>query len=114
MLINRQRGSRSCGMKHFGIVMIIARSFAPASSNAPSMSGTALAQIESMSRIFFDGIGVGATLSDIRTSRMLFANTTFARMVGYTVDELTSGMSFLDLTHPDDRERNLQIHAKLT
>lgn len=78
------------------------------------MPGTALAQIESMSRIFFDGIGVGATLSDIRTSRILFANTTFARMVGYTVDELTSGMSFLDLTHPDDRERNFQIHDELT
>jgi PAS domain S-box-containing protein len=77
------------------------------------MPGTDLAQIRSMSRIFFDGIGVGATLSDIRTSRILFANTTFARLVGYSVEELTSGMTFLDLTHPDDRERNFQVHSRL-
>jgi len=78
------------------------------------MPGAAFPQIKSMSRIFFDGIGVGATLSDIRTNQILFANTTFARLVGYTVDELTSGMTFLDLTHPDDRERNFQVHSKLT
>lgn len=78
------------------------------------MPGTALTQIESMSRIFFDGIGVGATLSDIHTTRILFANTTFAQLVGYTVDELTSGMTFLDLTHPEDRERNFQVHSRMT
>jgi PAS domain S-box-containing protein len=78
------------------------------------MSGTALTQITSMSQIFFDGIGVGATISDIQTNRILFANTTFARLVGYTVDELTSGVTFLDLTHPDDRERNFRVHCKLT
>src|SRR6516162_596723 len=79
-----------------------------------SMSGTALSQIESMSRIFFDGIGVGATLSDIHTTQILFANPAFARLVGYTVDELTSGMTFLDLTHPEDRERNFRVHSSMT
>jgi PAS domain S-box-containing protein len=80
-----------------------------------SMSGTAaLAQIESMSRIFFDGISVGATLSDIHTTQILFANRAFARLVGYTVDELTSGMTFLDLTHPEDRERNFRVHSSMT
>ncbi|MGZ5872131.1 MAG: PAS domain-containing protein [Bradyrhizobium sp.] len=67
-----------------------------------------------MSRIFFDGIGVGATLSDIETTRILFANTTFARLVGYTIDELTSGMTFLELTHPEDRERNFKVHSSMT
>jgi PAS domain S-box-containing protein len=80
-----------------------------------SMSGkAALAQIESMSRIFFDGISVGATLSDIYTTQILFANRAFARLVGYTVDELTSGMTFLDLTHPEDRERNFRVHSSMT
>jgi PAS domain S-box-containing protein len=79
-----------------------------------SMSGTALAQIESMSRVFFDGIGVGATLSDIHTTQILFANPAFARLVGYTVSELTSGMTFLDLTHPEDRERNFRVHSSMT
>jgi PAS domain S-box-containing protein len=79
------------------------------------MSGTAaLAQIETMSRIFFDAIGVGATLSDIHTTQILFANPAFARLVGYTVDELTSGMTFLDLTHPEDRERNFRVHSNMT
>ena len=78
------------------------------------MPSTALTQITSMSRIFFDGIGVGATISDLQTNQILFANATFARLVGYTVDELTAGMTFLDLTHPDDRERNFKVHSKLT
>ena len=78
------------------------------------MRPTDLIQIQSMSRVFFDGIGVGATLSDIRSTRILFANTTFARLVGYSVDELTAGMTFLDLTHPEDRERNFTIHSKMT
>jgi len=77
------------------------------------MPGTALAQIKSVSRIFFDGIGVGATLCEIQSTRILFANTTFARLVGYTVDELTAGMSFLDLTHPEDREQNFTVHSRL-
>jgi PAS domain S-box-containing protein len=78
------------------------------------MPGTALAKIKSMSRIFFDGIGVGATLSDIQSNRILFANATFARLVGYSVDELTAGMTFIELTHPEDRARNLTIHNKMT
>src|SRR5262249_11824519 len=79
-----------------------------------SMSGTALAQIETMSRVFFDGIGLGATLSDIHTTQILFANPAFARSVGYTCGELTSGMTFLDLTHPEDRERNFRVHSSMT
>ncbi len=78
------------------------------------MLDTDLARIKSMSRIFFDGIGVGATLSEIQSTRILFANTAFARLVGYTVDELTAGMTFLELTHPEDRERNFTIHSKMT
>lgn len=78
------------------------------------MLDTDLDRIKSMSRTFFDGIGVGATLSDIQSARILFANTTFARLVGYTVDELTDGMTFLDLTHPEDRERNRAVHNKMT
>ena len=78
------------------------------------MPGTAFAKIKSMSRIFFDGIGVGATLSDLQSTRILFANATFARLVGYSVDELTAGITFLDLTHPEDRERNFTIHSKMT
>ncbi len=74
---------------------------------------TGLAQIETMSRIFFDGIGVGATLSDIHTTQILFANPAFARLVGYSVEELTSGMTFLDLTHPEDRERNFRVHSTM-
>jgi PAS domain S-box-containing protein len=100
-------------MNRFGIVMIIPRSFASSGSDASSIKDAGLVQLKSMSRIFFDGIGVGAALSDIRTSQMLFVNTTFARLVGYTVDEMTSGMTFIDITHPDDRERNLQIHDEL-
>jgi PAS domain S-box-containing protein len=77
------------------------------------MPGGDLAQIKSMSRIFFDGIGVGATLTDIHTTRILFANAAFARLVGYTVDELTAGMTFLDLTHPEDRKRNFEVHGTM-
>ena len=78
------------------------------------MPDAGLAKVKSMSRIFFDGIGVGATLTDIQSTRILFANAAFARLVGYSVDELTAGMTFLDLTHPEDRERNSSIHSRMT
>ncbi|HYA41450.1 MAG TPA: PAS domain S-box protein, partial [Syntrophobacteraceae bacterium] len=40
------------------------------------------------------------------THRMLRVNKAFADMLGYSIDELC-GMTFVEITHPEDRERDL-------
>jgi len=59
-----------------------------------------------MPRVFLDSLGVGISIVDVETGRIRFANAECCRIVGFTLEELrTSGRHFLELTHPDDRER---------
>ncbi len=70
----------------------------------------ALADSEARFRATFENAAVGVALVDTEGS-ILRANNSFARMLGYSVDELTT-KTFQDLTHPDDLANNLSVFGK--
>ena len=59
-------------------------------------------------RALFELSGVGNVEVDASTGCFLRVNRKFCELVGYKEEELLAGISFLDLTHPDDRARNLE------
>jgi PAS domain S-box-containing protein len=65
----------------------------------------ALADSEARFRATFENAAVGVALVGTEGS-ILRANNSFARMLGYSVEELTT-KTFQDLTHPDDLANNL-------
>jgi len=71
-------------------------------------------QIALMPRAFLDSLGVGISLVDAQTGYIQFVNRECRRILGYAEEELTSGhVTFLDVTHPDDREQNAAEHRRL-
>jgi PAS domain S-box-containing protein len=74
----------------------------------------ALDVIGATPRMFLDKLRVGISLVDARYGEIIFANEEFARIVGYSCDALLNEkISFLDLTYPDDRERNAILQKRL-
>jgi PAS domain S-box-containing protein len=71
----------------------------------------ALRRSEARFRAMFDHAGVGIALVDL-DGRFLDCNAALQMMVGYGWDELI-GTAFLDITHPDDRERNVEAGREL-
>ncbi len=59
-------------------------------------------------RSLFEMAGVGNTEIDLRSGRFVRVNRRYCEMLGYTAEELLSGMTFLEITHPDDRDWNLK------
>ena len=70
----------------------------------------ALADSESRFRGTFENAAVGVALVGTDGS-ILRANCSFARMLGYSVEELQT-RTFQDLTHPDDLATNLSVLSK--
>ncbi len=66
----------------------------------------ALASSETRFRAIFENSGIGAGLVD-RDGKIVATNKVYRDMLGYTAAEL-SGMTYLDLTHPDDAIKNLE------
>lgn len=62
--------------------------------------------------VLFQLTGVGVVQTDLATGRFVCANAAFCEMVGHSQDELR-GMTYLGLTHPDDRERDAASFAAL-
>lgn len=62
--------------------------------------------------VLFELTAVGVVETDLVTGRLVRANKTFCTMVGYREAEL-QGMTYLELTHPDDRERDAERFAAL-
>jgi len=60
----------------------------------------------------FQLTGVGVVPTDMTTGHLLRANKTFCKMVGYSEDKLRK-VSYLELTHPNDRERDAQSFTAL-
>lgn len=69
-----------------------------------------LRESETRFRAIFESAAVGIALYGL-DGRVITCNPTYATILGYTPDELT-GMSFVDLTYPDDRERSLELTRK--
>jgi len=61
---------------------------------------TALAECEARQRALFSNATVGIALADVQ-GRLLEVNEAYARMLGYSAQEL-QGMSIAELTHPED------------
>lgn len=64
------------------------------------------------STVLFQLSGVGVVETDLRTGRLVRANRTFCEWVGYSETELQE-TTYLELTHPDDRERDAERFAAL-
>lgn len=61
---------------------------------------------------FFELSGSGAVMVDPATNKFTRANSMFCTMLGYTEEELKT-MSFLDITHPAEREREEQNYEEV-
>jgi PAS domain S-box-containing protein len=70
-------------------------------------AGEALQASEARFRGVFDNAAVGIVQAE-PDGRILLANETCCRMLGYTADELV-GMHVLDITYPDDRNANARL-----
>ena len=66
---------------------------------------------EALLRVTFDAAPVGINMVGL-DGRFLRANATYQRLVGYTEEELRR-LTPLDLTHYDDRPRNLALREEL-
>ncbi len=71
-----------------------------------------LRQSEEEFRGTFDLAGVAKAQADPDTGRVLRVNRKYCELVGYTETELM-GMTFLQLTHPDDRDQNAELFQRL-
>src|SRR5262249_55068807 len=65
----------------------------------------ALRASEAQFRANFELAGIGQAQVDPTTGQLLRVNPRLCETLGYTADELLT-MTFWDITHPDDRQRN--------
>ena len=75
-------------------------------------SEEALRASEEEYRAIFQLAGVGKAQSDPRTGRLVRVNPKFCEITGYAAEELL-GMTFLELTHPDDRESDFERFRRM-
>ena len=71
-----------------------------------------LRESEERFRAFFETAAVGAAHADPATGRFLQANEKLCDFLGYEREELLR-MTFQDVTHPDDRERDTEGLSRL-
>jgi two-component system, cell cycle sensor histidine kinase and response regulator CckA len=71
----------------------------------------ALEASERRFRGLFEGAGAGMAIADLE-GRFVEANEAYMTMLGYREEELT-GLTYLDVTHPDDREDDRRQVAEL-
>ncbi|MBI3899438.1 MAG: PAS domain S-box protein [Gammaproteobacteria bacterium] len=62
-------------------------------------------------RAFFELAAVGASQADATTKKFIRVNRKLTEMLGYTADELC-GMTFAEVTHPDERNANLELYER--
>ena len=70
-----------------------------------------LQQSEAEYRAMFELAGVGNAQVDYQTGRILRANRHLCEMLGFTATELMA-LTFLDVTHPADRETNIELFER--
>jgi PAS domain S-box-containing protein len=62
-------------------------------------------------RATFDRAGIGIALVDL-SGRFQDCNAALQQMMGFTREELTT-KTFAEITHPEDRQKNLDVHEEL-
>jgi PAS domain S-box-containing protein len=72
----------------------------------------ALQESEAEFRAMFELAGVGKVQADVATGRFLRVNRRQCEITGYSVEELLR-LTFSDITHPEDRERDLCLFGSL-
>jgi len=71
----------------------------------------ALLESEAKFKTIFEIASLGIIQVDPKEGRIILANSYYENITGYTNDELLN-MSFVELTHPDDREKDLELFSK--
>jgi PAS domain S-box-containing protein len=72
----------------------------------------ALRQGDLLFGTLFRSASIGVQVVDMQTGRILDANPTYQRLLGYTLDELCS-RAYADLTYPDDRPRERSLRESV-
>lgn len=72
-------------------------------------SGIALPEVIKM----FEHAAIGVALIESYTGRFLHINQCYCDMVGYTLQEMSSGRTFHEITHPDDLQKDLDNMERL-
>jgi PAS domain S-box-containing protein len=72
----------------------------------------ALQESEAQYKAFFDLAAVGTTQTDPYSGRFLRVNPKYCEITGYAADELLR-MSFADISHPDDRDRDVAAYRRM-
>ncbi len=75
-------------------------------------SEEALRASEAEYRAIFELAGVGNAQADPETGRLVRVNPKFCEITGYPAEELV-GMTFLEITHPDDREKDFERFQRM-
>jgi PAS domain S-box-containing protein len=70
-----------------------------------------LRESEERFRAIYESTAIGISVSDLE-GRIITVNPAFQRMMGGAAVELT-GKTFMEITHPDDLERNLELFRDL-
>ena len=71
----------------------------------------ALQQSEAKFRTIFEIATLGIAQVDPTNGRVILVNSYYESITGYSADELLK-MNFLELTHPDDREKDWELFSK--
>lgn len=72
-----------------------------------------LAHSEALFRSIFEQAAIGVALIDSRTRRYLRINRRYCEMIGYSAKQMSEGMTFKDITHPDDLQSDLDNMSRL-
>ena len=71
----------------------------------------ALRESEEKLRMTIDNSPIGVCTTDLQRN-ILTVNSAYCKMLGYSREELLK-MSFMDFTHPDDRQKNAELYKKI-
>ncbi len=73
----------------------------------------ALKQSEQHFRSIFEQASVGVALVESRSGRFIRVNQYYCDLLGYTSEELTGGMTFQEISHPDELQENLEKTSRM-
>lgn len=71
-----------------------------------------LAEREQLQRAIIDGSPIGLAVVEL-DGRWTQVNPALCRLLGYSPEQMMSGMTFQDITHPDDLDADLALAARL-